>query len=105
MLASTDDGLDDLYYVGASDGPKISLGPFRQNVDGKVAPVFFGRARSFVALSVLLQISIRQRPEGTGRGGFTLDISGLDGIGAVRLNQTSNLGVGGSNPSERASYV
>src|SRR5262245_39217127 len=53
-------------------------------MDGEVAPVFLGRARALVTLGVLFQVSVRQRLKRAGRGGLTLGISGLDGIGAVR---------------------
>jgi hypothetical protein len=53
-------------------------------VNSEIAPVFLGRAWPFVALGVFLQISIRQRLKRAGRGGLTLGISRLNGVGAVR---------------------
>src|SRR5262245_25039237 len=42
VLASADNGLNELDDVGASDGPEIALGPFRQNVNGEIPPVLLG---------------------------------------------------------------
>ncbi len=84
VLAAADDGLDELDDVSASDGPEIALTPIRQDMDGEIAPVLFGRARPFVTLGMLFEISVGERLKGAGRGGLTLRISGLDWIGAVR---------------------